>query len=278
MTRAAATTPSHAATPPLAPHQHGGWDTFWRSPTLVVARHTLASYARSGWLWGEAMLVLVLFVILFDFPGSGDAGYFFGMAGRVLGAESVLGTAILVFRGLRAGAYLPLAHLTSRAPYIRGLTLAACVLRVPLYLLLLALYIFAHGLPEPGSTLTLHAPTLVQALPATLYGSLGLLANMFVVAALTAALVPPVGTRREIIYVLAWLVLALAARQPLGLPSPLALLLQLPLLPLVQGFALGISGTLSWATAISLLCDAALVVALAWLAELRLARRDLLLG
>ena len=258
--------------------RRGGWDGFWRAPTLVVARHALASYARSGWLWGEVTLVLVLFVALFDFPGSGDAGYFFGMAGRVLGAEAVLGTAILVVRALRAGAYLPLGRLTARAPYLRGLLLAACVVRVPLYLLLLALYIGAHGLPQPGTTLALHTPTLAAALPATLYGSLGLLANCWVLAALTAALAPPVGTRREVIYVLGWLVLALAAVQPLGLPDALATLVQLPLLPLVQGFDLGISGTLDWAAVIALLADAAFVAALAWLAELRFARRDLLLG
>ncbi len=255
-----------------------GWEGFWRSPTLGGARHALAGYARSGWLWGEVTLVLVLFVALFDFPGSGDAGYFFGMAGRVLGAEAVLGTAILVVRALRAGAYLPLSHLTARGPYLRGLLLAACVVRVPLYLLLLALYSGAHGLPQPGTTLAPHGVTLAAALPATLYGSLGLLANCWVLAALTAALAPPVGTRRESIYVLGWLVLALAAVQPLGLPAALATFVQLPLLPIVQCFGLGISGTLDWAAAIALLCDGVFVVALAWLAEVRLARRDLLLG
>lgn len=253
----------------------------WQSPTAVVARHALASYLRSGWLWGEVALVLALFGILFDFPGTGDAGYFFAMGGRTLGLESALGAAILVRRGLGPGAYLSLGKLPARLPYLRGLLIAACVLRLPLYLLLLALYVGTHGLPQPGYTIALHgapSPSTGEELLALGFGTIGLLANCLVAAALTVALTPPVGTRLEIIAFLGWLVVALGAASTLRLPGALAALAQLPLQPIVGCSALGVNGILAWPGVLSLLADAAYVVALAVLAGRRFARRDLLLG
>lgn len=252
-----------------------------RGPTLVVARHSLASHLRSGWLWGEVMLVLVFFVALFNFPGQGDAHYLFSVGSLTLGGEAMLATAILVQRSFGAGAYLSLARLTSRAAYIRGQILAAGMLRLPLYLLLLALYLFAHGLPHPGYTIPLHgaaaAPIGVRLL-VTLFGSLGLLANCLVLVALTAALSSPLSTRIELIGFLAWLVVALSSYASAGPFAPLLAVARLPLLPFVACLNLGIGGSLSWQEAAALLIQVGYVVGLTLVAQRQLARRDLLLS
>lgn len=251
-----------------------------RGPAIVVARRALASHMRSGWLWGEVMLVLVLFVALFNFPGQGDAHYLFSVGSLMLGGEAVLATAIIMQRAFRVRAYLSLARLTGRASYIRGHILAAGVLRLPLYLLLLALYLYAHGLPHPGYTIPLHgqAPALISVrLLATLFGSVGLLANCLMLVALTAALSPPVSTRIEVIGFLAWLVVALSSYASAGPFAPLLFVARLPLLPVVACFNLGIGGSLSWQDVAALLAQATYITVLVLVAQWQLARRDLLL-
>ncbi|HEX8037294.1 MAG TPA: hypothetical protein VF510_25790 [Ktedonobacterales bacterium] len=251
-----------------------------RGPTFVIARRALASHLRSGWLWGEVMLVLALFVALFNFPGQGDAHYLFSVGSLTLGGEAVLATAIIIQRAFRAGAYLSLARLTGRAAYIRGQILAAGVLRLPLYLLLLALYLYAHGLPHPGYTIPLHgevaAPVSVRLL-ATLFGSVGLLANCLVFVALTAALSSPISTRIEVIAFLAWLVVALSSYASAGPFAPLLTIARLPLLPVVACSNLGIDGSLTWQDVAALLAQAGYITVLVLFAQWQLARRDLLL-
>jgi hypothetical protein len=39
--------------------------SLWRTPSITVARLTLESYFRSGWMWVEFVLVLVFFAALF---------------------------------------------------------------------------------------------------------------------------------------------------------------------------------------------------------------------
>jgi hypothetical protein len=251
-----------------------------RGPTFVVARRALASHLRSGWLWGEVLLVLMLFVALFNFPGQGDAHYLFSAGSLTLGGEAVLATAILMQRAFRTGAYLSLARLTGRTAYIRGQILAASVLRLPLYLLLLVLYLYTHGLPHPGYTIPLHgaaaAPMSVRLL-ATLFGSVGLLANCLMLVALTAALSAPVSTRIELIGFLAWLVVALSSYASAGPFAPLLSVARLPLLPVAACFNLGIGGSLSWQEVAALLVQAGYVAALVLFAQWQLAHRDLLL-
>jgi hypothetical protein len=242
----------------------------WRAPSVSVARLTLASYARSGWLWGEVVFVLGLYAIFFLVFG-GDMAYFYGTATEGLGALAILGTAIMVHRALGACAYLPLARLSARAAYTRGLLLASGTLRVLLFVLLLVLVVVSgrvHGATVGGM----------------LVGAVGLLADCLALAALTVALSPPIATRLARIVFLAWLVLALYSSTGFGLlaagsAGPLAAILaviRLPLLPLAACYSFGIDGRIGWYGLWALIVVAAYIAGWAVLADRWLAHRDFL--
>src|SRR5436305_5797251 len=142
---------------------------FWRLPSLVVARFTLLSYIRSGWILGDIAIVWLLYAAFFLEFG-GNVAYFFGTTGQGLGALAILGTIVMVQRAMSARVYLPLSRLTSRSAYIRGLVIATGVLRIPLYLLMMLLGMGFHT----------HAPSWgIQGANFSnmLVGSVGLLAN-----------------------------------------------------------------------------------------------------
>jgi hypothetical protein len=240
----------------------------WRSAELVVTRHALVSYLRSGWLWAEAAAVLVVYVIFFDYPGvTADIPYLFGFAGRVLGGLSAIGAAILVHRGMRANAYLSLVCLTSRSSYVRGLFLATAALRLPLFIELFVLYIakhhaFASGVNWGGQLVA---------------GTLGLLIICLLLDAVVFVLSPPIGSRGIQIICLLWLVAALSSYAEVGaLAGPLAIA-RLPLQPVAACFELGTTGLNGFAGVLALLLVAACIAALLRLAEWLIARRDLLL-
>src|SRR5260370_4114848 len=119
----------------------------WRSPSVTVARLTLASYLRSGWMWAEFVMVLAFFALLF-FPYLESTAYFNGVSIFSLGAIAILGPSIMVRQATSARTYLLLARLTSLAAYSRGLMLATAVLRIRLYLFFLALVVLAHRLTD----------------------------------------------------------------------------------------------------------------------------------
>src|SRR5438270_2579238 len=125
------------------------FQVFWRLPSLVVARFTLLSYIRSGWILGDIALVWLLYALFFLEFG-GNVAYFFGTAGQGLGALAILGTVVMVQRAMSARVYLPLSRLTSRSAYIRGLVIATGVLRVPLFLILLVLAQSYHQFSPPA--------------------------------------------------------------------------------------------------------------------------------
>src|ERR1700730_13436103 len=81
-----------------------------RSPSVTVARLILASYLRSGWMWGEFVLVLVFFAALY-FPFSESTTYFNSTSIFCLGALAILGPAIMVRQATSARTYLLLARL-----------------------------------------------------------------------------------------------------------------------------------------------------------------------
>lgn len=254
------TTPAHATQLAQA------WTRFRQRPEFTVAWHLLLSHFRSGWLWGEVLLVLATYAVFFDYPGTtGDIVYLSGFAGRVLIGLAALSTVIMVHRAFLARAYLPLAHLSSRGIYVRGIFLAAAFLRLPLYLELLALYFFQHH-------------SLAADWPAALLaGSIGLLANCTLVAAIALVLAPPIATRIELIVFLFWLCLALTS---FTLEGPLDVVLtplRWPLLPLIACYNFGQTGSIDGWGVVALVAMAAYVVGLVRLAEALLARRDLLL-
>ena len=99
-------------------------------PSLTIARFTLVSYIRSGWILGDIVLVWLLYAIFFLEFG-GNVAYFFGTAAQGLGAVTILGTVVMVQRAMNARVYLPLSRITSRSAYIRGLVIATAVFAYP---------------------------------------------------------------------------------------------------------------------------------------------------
>lgn len=231
-----------------------------RSPSVTIARHLLVGYMRSGWLWGEVACVLALYAVYFS-VFAGNMAYFFGTAGDGLGALAVLSAAIFTHRAVGARMYLTLAHIPSRATYVRGLILACGVLRIPMYLLLLGLALLTHRIAG------------AMPLPALLAGTIGLLANCVVLAALTVTLSPPIATRTVRIVFLLWLALALYSFQSGIAPA----WVHLPLVPLGACYTFGASATIGWSGCWALLVAAGYVAGLTLLAQFWLARHDLLL-
>ena len=238
-----------------------------RSPSVTIARLTLASYLRSGWMWGEFVLVLVCFAALF-FPYMENTAYFNGTSNFSLGAIAILGPAIMVRQATSARTYLLLARLTSRAAYSRGLMLAAAVLRLPLYVMYLILVLIAHRLTD--------------ATPMSLFwGAIGLLPNTIVVAVLTVSLCSPMATRLKRIYFLTWLALVLFSFKPLfPLPHWLEMTLsitQAPLWPIAACLSMSSTGSFDLLGLLGLVILAVYCVVIAWIAGYWLEKRELLL-
>ena len=227
-----------------------------------MARFTLRSYARSGWLWGEFVFVLAFFPVFWTYPGT--EGYFFSTGGAGLGMLALLGTAIMVHRAMGARIYLSLARLPSRSACTRGLVLATGVLRLPLYLMLLAMALAFHRIIEP------HAADIVL-------GSFGAVINCLVVSTLVVTLSPPIATRLMRIGFLGWLVLALAPLPGIDWLATLFSLARLPLLPIATSIGLGTTPGAGLVGLWPLPVEALYLVGLTFAANFLLARRDLIL-
>lgn len=238
----------------------------WDAPTALVARWTLRSHLRSYWLWAEALIVLLLYIAFFEYPDStGDIAYLCGFAGRALVALTALSTAIMVHRAFQARAYLPLAHLTARGPLARGVLLASAALRLPLFLELFLLYLRGHHQFGPGAGAEFWA------------GTLGLLANCALVAALVVVLSPPIASRAVQIGFLVWLVAALVPAASSGPVAPVLAWARLPLLPIVACYNFGQTGVVGLPGLLMLAVMGGYLAGLTWLAGRLLARRDLVL-
>lgn len=239
----------------------------FKAPGVTVARLTLASYLRSGWMWAEFVLVLVFFAALF-FPFPENTAYFNGTTTFSLGAIAILGPAMMVRQATSARTYLLLARLTSRAAYSRGLMLAAALLRLPLYTFFLALVLLAHRLVDPTAG-------------ALFWGAVGILPNTILVAVLTIALSTPMATRLKRIYFLAWLALVLFSFRPiLAIPTWLEAILsisQLPLWPVGICYTLSVTGNADLLSLFGLLLVACYCVIIALVAGYWLEKRELLL-
>jgi hypothetical protein len=233
-----------------------------RIPSVVIARQALQSYFRSGWLWGESVYVIVVYAVFFGvFAVTMDT--FFGIAHYSMWALAALGTTILFRRAATARAYLHLARLPSRATYVRGYALAAGVLRIPMFALLLLLTLGTGKLLHPTASWVL-------------IGTLGVVVNCLVVVALAIALCPPVATRTEQIGFLAWLAAAIYSYTSGPLAQVLTVL-RLPLLPFGTCYNFSVTGVLDWSDALALVLEVLYIAGLIWLAESRMARRDLAL-
>lgn len=239
----------------------------FRLPAMTVARLTLASYLRSGWLWGEFVLVLACFAVLY-FPFRESTIYFNGTTLFCLGALAILGVTIMVRQATSARIYLLLARLTSRAAYSRGLMLAAAALRLPLYLFFLLLVLLFRRLTDtdPG---------------ALAWGVLGIVPATMLIAALTVALCPPIATRRVLIVFLSWVAVMLFSFHPIATwPAWLDTVLniaRLPLWPLQACYTLSITGGFTLASLLGLLMLLVYAVIIVLVAGRWLEKRELLL-
>lgn len=238
-----------------------------RAPSVTVARLTLASYLRSGWMWGEFVLVLVFFAALY-FPFPESTTYFNGTSLFCLGALAILGPAVMVRQATSARTYLLLARLTSRSVYSRGLMLAAGALRIPLAFFFLILVLLFHRLTDP-------TPGLL------FWGLVGSIPGTMLVAVLTIGLCSPMATRLKRIVFLTWVAVMLFSFKPLiPLPGWLDALLsvtQLPLWPLQACYTLGFTGNFDLLSLLGLILLAGYAVLISLVAGRWLEKRELLL-
>lgn len=227
--------------------------------TFVIARMTLENYYRSAWLWGEFAATLVLYAVLF-LPIRVTNAHLFAEAGLGLYTLALLGAVVLVRSSIGGRNYLTLAKLSSRKAFARGLILATALLRIPLFLLLLAIILANQNIDKPD-------------FGHIIIGSIGLIANCLVISALTVALSPPFSTRLTRIIFIAWLG---AVFSPVKEFSMLFDLLRLPFLPFAFCFNMGLTGIFEWFDLVALVVEAGYLIGLIYLAGRWLERRELL--
>jgi len=245
----------------------------WHSPTLSVARFTLRSYIRSGWILGNIVFLWLLYAIFYLEVGA-DTTYFFGTANPGLGLLAVLGTIVMTQRAITARMYLPLARLASRDAYIRGLIIASSAFVIPSFLLLMTMAMSYHRFSPPPCNPTCIAGATFATM---LLGGLGLVINCIIVSALTVVLSRPIATRRIQIVFLAWLLCVLYSNSNLGIVAQYLSWTRIPLAPLVICFNLGATGIANWYDATMVVIALGYIVGLTLLAESWFSRRDLIL-
>lgn len=241
--------------------------TLWRTPDVTIARLTLESYFRSGWMWTEFVLVLVFFAALF-FPFQEDVPYFYGTSTWDLSAIALLGAAIMVRQATSARTYVLLARLDSRGGYSRGLMLASAALRIPIFLFMLLLVLLAHRLINPTVN-------------KMLIGAIGLLPITILVSVLAVALSSPISTRLTRILFLTWITLVLFSLSPVFMVSSTILntleIARTPLWPITACYQMSVSGTISMTGVIGIFLVGVYIVILALVAGKWLEGRELLL-
>ncbi|HEV2579905.1 MAG TPA: hypothetical protein VGT44_03545 [Ktedonobacteraceae bacterium] len=244
-----------------------GFARLYRSPSITVARLTLESYLRSGWMWGEFVLVLVFFAALF-FPFMENVAYFYGTSAWDLSAIAVLGAVVMVRQSTSARTYVVLARLTSRAAYSRGLILATAALRVPILLFFCALVLVAHRLtnPTPGTMVI---------------SALGLLPITILAATLTVTFTSPIGTRRKRMLLLIWIAVVLFSLSPLILLPQIVVgalsFSRIPLAPIAVCYNVSVNGSIDVNSLWGFPLIVTYIVGLAWLAGYWLEKKELLL-
>ena len=248
---------------------------FWRLPSLVIARFTLVSYIRSGWILGDIVLVWLLYAIFFLEFG-GNVSYFFGTSGQGLGALAILGTVVLVQRAMSTRVYLPLSRITSRSAYIRGLVIATGILRIPLFLMLLILAASYHNF-SPPPCIGFEGCILGATFSNITIGAIGLLLNCTVISTLIVVISAPIAKRWVRIAILAWFAAVLYSSTNLGPIAALLKFTSIPLIPLATSYSFGSTGTIGWSGVLAILIEIGYIVGLTLLGEYWLKRRDLVL-
>ncbi|HEY4033271.1 MAG TPA: hypothetical protein VGL94_04830, partial [Ktedonobacteraceae bacterium] len=250
-------------------------------PTMTVARFTLWSYIRSGWILGDLIFVCFLYTFFF-LESSGNVSYFYGTIGQGLGILAIVDTVVIVQRSLKTTRlYLPLAHLSSRSDYIRGLILATAILRIVLFLLILLLdvgyrllvLLLAAGYHRAMPMVGIQEATFANMLP----GAIGLLLNCIILSTLTVVLSAPVATRLIQIGFLIWLAAVLYANNNANIVAHYLAISHIPLIPLLSCYDLGLTASVDSYGLVMIVLAVVYIIGLTWLADFWLSRRDLIL-
>jgi len=215
----------------------------WSRGTMAFAGFTLQEYLRSGRIAVEGVAVLAAVWLLF-WPRSAsglDGRLFFSLGGLFLLALGAY-TAMAIMRlGNRPQGYVLLARRLGRSGYLLGLYLASIIVVLATYLSLSLVVALIYALYRLPLNLTLAGWWL---------GTVPLVLDMALAAAFMTLLSPLVMSAAPRLTILALFVVALstdltkmAALPIANVLGPLQMLLGLPLLPVMGGFALAVQQT-----------------------------------
>ncbi len=235
---------------------------------------TLLEYLRSGRVVIEIIVALVVYAVFLRRPMQAD--YFFSVCGVFTPVLTLYTMAAFLGLGDRPQTYLLLAHGIGRSTFLIGLFLAAVSIVAAAYGLV-CLLVASFNRPDDLNIL------------GWLLGSLPLLLNVGLLAALILMLAPLVFPTTWRLFVLGLITLAFSSNfiggqllvsLPEGVRSILRAiqaLLSGPLVPAFYGFQLAVTRDYSSLTAVAnLLAQASLLAALLGLALYAFARRDLI--
>lgn len=242
--------------------------------TLRFAGFTLLDYIRSGRVVVEIIAALSVYAIFMRYPM--DAEYFFSLLGVVAPVITLYTASALIGLVDRPQGYLLLVRGVSRASYLLGLFLA-----------IFTVVAGAYGLLCLAAAL-LNRPEGLD-LGRWLLGTLPLLLNIGLLAALMIMLSPLVFSTGWRLFVLALIALAFSSNFIGGtileqIPDELETVLRAvqallggPLVPALYGFQLATTQDYSTPTAIAnVLAQASLLASLLGLAVYSFSRRDLI--
>jgi hypothetical protein len=252
-------------------------------PALNIARAALVRFTRSRWLLATLAAVILIYFSCFRDPVS--VSHFFDLASFAGALLTIGGVYLLTQSVMPPRRYLRLAPRRDYLAAVGGLTLAACALAAGLALLLALLGLLTRRFVDPvtgGTVLTATGQGMVVA------GSIGLMANSALLAAVAVALTLPIGVplprswtpgrdrlilRFQIILILllAWLSLALYSYSA-GAPAALTVL-RLPLLPVAVCYGFAQTGVIGLTGLLALLTEAVYIAGLIAFADYGLRRR-----
>jgi hypothetical protein len=246
---------------------------------LQFAAFTLAEYARSGRILIEAAAAIGCVLIFFRPEGSLPATpeYFFSIAGAFTLALCFYSSSAIFGLGDRQQSYLLLVHGLGRTGYLIGLFAAIAGVVAAAY----GLVCLVVAIINPIAGLDIRS---------WLLGTLPLVLNIALLAALLTLLAPMVLTASWRLLTLALVALAFSGSLISGptmalLPGSIATIISVlrtifsaPLLPAFTGFALSVSRDYSGISATVPFAQLGLTIALLGLAVTIFARRELILG
>lgn len=246
------------------------------SRTLRFTAFTLSEYVRSGRVIIELLATVAAYYILFRrWTTPMPATYFFSTVGLFTLALTFYTGSAMLSLGDRPLGYVLLARRLGRGSYLLGLYLAIIAVIWAVYGLICA----AVALTNPVGELDIVGWAL---------GSLPLLLNLALLAAMMVLLAPIVLPAPWRLAVLALVALAFSGSLLGGptlasLPEPVAVgldvlrtVLSTPLLPAFTGFAISVSRDYSGVSAVVPVAQFFLVIGILALAVYAFARRELL--